>query len=113
MTSCAEDHTDSESVSGSKKKKRFLGFRRRSTNDLSQSRARVKKPAWFDSQRCQSDDEGMQITKVYHIDEPRDMREKKFTKSEDIMVGVNRIKVTEIVKDCKQFLEQIFSDVLK
>lgn len=88
MTSCAEDYTDTESVSGSKKKKRFLGFRRRSTNDLSQSRARVKKPIWFDNRRCQSDDEGMQITKVYHIDEPREVtHDKRRTKSEDVVVS--------------------------
>ena len=83
MTSCNEDLTDTEG-GRSKKKKRFLGFRRRSTNDLNASRARYKKPIWFDSRRCQSDDEDVRI-KVYNIDEPRQL-DRQICKSENTVV---------------------------
>ena len=79
MTSCTEDNytTDNESVTGKKKKKRFLGFRRRSTSDLSSTRGRVKKPLWFDSKRgCQSDTEDLQL-KVYQIDDPQQVNKRR------------------------------------
>ncbi|XP_066916450.1 uncharacterized protein [Clytia hemisphaerica] len=79
LTSCTEDNytTDNESVTGKKKKKRFLGFRRRSTSDLSSTRGRVKKPLWFDSKRgCQSDTEDLQL-KVYQIDDPQQVNKRK------------------------------------
>jgi hypothetical protein len=87
MTSCTEDNytTDNESVSGKKKKRRFLGFRRRSTSDLSSSRGRVKKPMWFDKRGCQSDTEDLQL-KVYQIDDPQQVNKRRI-KSNDPMVS--------------------------
>ena len=91
MTSCAEDYnTDTESTASGKKKKRFLGFRRRSTTDLSSTRGRVKKPMWLDSRRCQSDDEGVQI-KVYEIDDPRQMN---ISRAKSLQPLVSRMLLT-------------------
>lgn len=104
MTSCAEDVTDSESVSYSKKKKRFLNFRRRSTNDLSASRGRVKKPIWFDSRRCQSDDEGVQI-KVYEIDGPQQANRSR-CKSEGAMSPDTRSTRIEELKKHREHLKR-------
>ena len=75
MTSCAEDLTDNE-CGGAKKKKRFLGFRRRSVNSLL-SNGRIKKPMWLQNRHCQSDDEGMQI-KVYEIDDPMKINKRRW-----------------------------------
>ena len=83
MTTDTEHLTDTEG-GRSKKKKRFLGFRRRSTNDLNAGRGRYKKPIWLDGRRCQSDDEDVRI-KVYNIDEPRNL-ERQICKSENTVV---------------------------
>ena len=84
MTSCNETETDHEG-GRTKKKKRFLGFRRRSTNDLNVSRGRYKKPIWLDSRRCQSDDEDVRI-KVYNIDGPPQL-DRQICKSESTVVS--------------------------
>lgn len=85
MTSCNEDALTDTEGGRSKKKKRFLGFRRRSTNDLNTSRGRYKKPIWLDGRRCQSDDEDVRI-KVYNIDEPRRL-DRQICKSENAVVS--------------------------
>ncbi|XP_057304780.1 kinesin-related protein 10-like isoform X1 [Hydractinia symbiolongicarpus] len=103
MTSCAEDLTDNESVASTKKKRRFLGLRRRSTNDLSSTRGRVKKPMWFDSRRCQSDDEGVQI-KVYEIDAPAQMNRRR-CKSEDAMTSRIQPRRIEELKKHREYLK--------
>ena len=95
MTSCTEDNytTDNESVTGKKKKKRFLGFRRRSTSDLSSTRGRVKKPLWFDSKRgCQSDTEDLQL-KVYQIDDPQQVNKRKNKNEPQNMVCFLKVKL--------------------
>ena len=96
LTSCTEDNytTDNESVTGkkNKKRKRFLGFRRRSTSDLSQSRGRVKKPLHMMWKRSggggasQSDVEDLQL-KVYEIDGPQQQQQQQQFHHQQQMVG--------------------------
>ncbi|XP_065655982.1 kinesin-related protein 10 isoform X7 [Hydra vulgaris] len=85
-TSCAEDLTDNEG-NGAKKKKRFLGFRRRLVNS---SNVRIKKPLWLPNRHCQSDDEGMQI-KVYEIDDPQKINKRPWKSQGGELVNHCRI----------------------